>query len=158
MPVDSQGNPRSGFGRMKAAETSYASKKPTAVKPMEKVESKGKAEKPGGEEHMHAHSHKGGEHDISEMSIHDAVKKHGPAEHVMAEHDHEEGMHHVHTVHGEKHHHSDHDTAEAAHEHMGHALGVDAESEEGEAEPYGGEETPDEEAAEAKSSAIPGLK
>lgn len=113
---------------------------------------------PAGKETMHAHSHKGGAHDVSEMPIHEVVKKHGPATHVFSEHDHEAEKHHVHTVHGEKHHHSDHETSEDAHEHMGNALGhgVDEDEEEQDgAEPYGGEETEEEE--EAEGHPIPGL-
>lgn len=122
------------------------SKKPDGEKP------------PVGKETMHAHSHKGGAHDVSETPIHEVVKKHGPATHVFSEHDHEAEKHHVHTVHGEKHHHSDHETSEDAHEHMGNALGHGMENEDEEqdgAEPYGGEETEEEE--EAEGHAIPGL-
>lgn len=98
---------------------------------------------------MHAHSHKGGEHDVSAMPMKEVVSKHGPATHLFTQHDHEEGSHHVHSVHGEKHHHSDHDSADAAHDQMGAALGMggaDEEAAEG--------ETPDE-GAEASSAPAP---
>jgi hypothetical protein len=101
---------------------------------------------------------KGGEHDVSHMKIQDVVKQHGPAHEMHSTHDHEAGQHHVHSIHGEKHHHSDHDTADAAHHHMGQALGVmnAAQNEPQDHEQY---ETPDTEMAEQSrgSGGIPGM-
>lgn len=46
------------------------------------------------------------------------VQQHGPAMHVDIEHEHEMGTHHVHSVHADGHeHHSDHGSAEEAHDH-----------------------------------------
>jgi hypothetical protein len=46
------------------------------------------------------------------------AEEHGPATHVAMEHDHEQGMHSVHSMHPDGHeHHSEHGSAEEAHEH-----------------------------------------
>jgi hypothetical protein len=139
---------------MKHANATHADKAPKAMeKPAREAAAPAK-EKPMDGEAMNAHSHKGGEHDISKMPIHEAVSKHGPATHMFSEHDHEAGTHHVHTVHGEKHHHSDHMSAGEAHQHMGQAMGEGGDQ----AEPFEGQETPDEEMAESQSGGgIPGM-
>ena len=173
MPLDSQGNPRSGYGRLGAAEESFKKKKSAgspgkglgkiggqkSAASEQAVSAAGGGHSAAGEEHMHAHSHKGGEHDVSHMDMGDVVKEHGPATKIFSEHDHDGGSHHVHSVHGEKHHHTDHDSAQAAHEHLAHSMGVgeeDTETAGKKAEPFAGEETPDEEAAEEETG-IPGL-
>lgn len=141
MPLDRFGNPRSGNAR--AAFASAHTQGPKAMSPAGKAHTaEGGGEGPGGEEHMTAHSHQGGPGDMSNLDIKDMVKSHGPATKILSEHDHESDSHHVHTVHGDKHHHSDHESAEAAHTHMGHALGGGDNEEE--------EETPDNEAAEGE--------
>jgi hypothetical protein len=172
MPYDNEGNPRSGFGRASHANEAHASKKAGGGAAPKKKSGAAKAdqgndpkekETPGGEEHMHAHSHKGGENDVSDMPMKDVVEAHGPATHMFSEHKEDEagaddgmeggGEHHVHTVHAGKHHHSDHDSAHAAHEHMGMAMGVGGGAE-GEAP---GEESPDEGAMAGTSKGIPGI-
>ena len=206
-PRDSQGNPRSGFGRLAAAEESFKKKK-SAGSPgaglhspsragaksggmehlAERAGAKAKsaagspygstgAEKKAdteqavsmaggghssaGEENMHARSHMGGEHDVSDTHIKSVVKEHGPASKIFTEHDHDAGAHHVHSVHGEKHHHTDHDSTEAAMQHLGHAIGhgdTDEEETAGKkAAPFGEEETPDETTEEEGPTGIPGL-
>ncbi|MDR5729432.1 MAG: hypothetical protein RB191_18620 [Terriglobia bacterium] len=63
------------------------------------------------------------------------AQQHGPAMEVNLQHDHEGGTHHVHSVHPDGHeHHSDHGSAEEAHEHGKKLAGVGAE-EEPESEP-----------------------
>ena len=90
--------------------------------------------------------------DISSMPIHEAVTKHGSASEVHITH--EDGKHHKHSVHGGKHHHSDHESAAEAHMH-GAIAGGGADEED--------EETPDNEEAEEEeneqppSSSIPGM-
>jgi len=126
---------------------------------MQAVSAAGGGHSSAGEENMHAHSHMGGEHDVSHMSIHEVVGEHGPATHTFSEHDHEAGSHHTHTVHGEKHHHMDHDSAEAAHTHLAHSLGggEEEDTEGAKAASDKAEETPDEEEEETTSTGIPGL-
>lgn len=127
MPYDNQGNPRSGHSRMSFANNTGGGKMAGGQAKEKPATGAGGGEKPGGEMHMHAHSHKGGEHDVSEQPISDVVNEHGPATHMFTEHDHEEDSHHVHSVHGKMHHHSDHESAGAAHDHMGEAMGVGTE-------------------------------
>lgn len=138
MPLDKFGNPRSGNARAAFA-SAHHTQGPKDMSPAGKAHTaEGGDETPGGEEHMTAHSHQGGPGDMSHLDIKDMVESHGPATKILSEHDHEAGTHHVHSVHGTKHHHSDHESADAAHEHMGHALGGSPDNEEE-------EETPDEE-------------
>lgn len=121
--------------------------------------------KPGGNEAQHEaggktpaqignHPHMAGPHQTpTETPINDHVSEHGPATHVMhAEH---EGQHHVTSHHGgmgQNMHHSVHDSHQAAHDHMGTAMG-------GETQDHEEYETPDTEASEEKrmSGSIPGL-
>jgi len=72
--------------------------------------------------------------------IHDEVKQmaaeHGPAQEVHITHDHEGGMHHVHSVHADgMEHHSDHASADEAHMHAAHAAGIQMDGMEEEKEP-----------------------
>jgi hypothetical protein len=141
---DKQGNPHHSASRARLSDEMHSGKKPAAVAPM-KEKSAGAADG------------KGGEHDVSHMHIKDVVKQHGPAHEIHSTHDHEAGEHHVHSIHGEKHHHSDHDTHEDAHHHMGLALGVNAANK----EPQDHEEfeTPETEANEEARAggSIPGM-
>lgn len=107
-----------------------------------------KMEEPEADATMNAHSHMGGEHDVSEMPIQDVVAEHGPATHMFSEHT-EDGNHHVHSVHGKKHHHSDHESHGAAHQHMGEAMGTGEMGEEGEdPSPFAGKQSDAEEELE----------
>lgn len=97
----------------------------------------------------------------SKVAIKDHVAEHGPAHQVHHIHDQATGKHHVTTHHGEGEngkHHSVHDSHEAAHEHMGVAMGVGnaAKEEEKDHEDF---ETPDTEEAEMTRAGggIPGL-
>lgn len=61
--------------------------------------------------------------------IHDEIQQvaaeHGPAHEIHMQHDHEGGVHHVHSVHHDGYeHHADHPSAEHAHAHAAHAAGV----------------------------------
>ena len=72
------------------------------------------------------------------------AEQHGPATQVNIEHEHEMGSHHVHSVHPDGHeHHSDHGSAEEAHEHGKKLAGVGGEEhgepDGDEAEPWGKE-------------------
>ena len=72
------------------------------------------------------------------------AEQHGPAHAVNIEHEHEMGSHHVHSVHPDGHeHHSDHGSAEEAHEHGKKLAGVGAQEPESggeeESEPWGKE-------------------
>jgi hypothetical protein len=98
---------------------------------------------------------KGTEHDVSHMKIHEVVQKFGPAHEMHSEHDHEAGTHSVHTVHGEKHHKSQHDTAGDALHHMHTAVGAEQESADEKPEPA---ETPDEPVAmNSPQPVVPGM-
>jgi len=98
---------------------------------------------------------KGTEHDVSKMKIEEVVKQHGPAHEIHSMHDHAANQHIVHSIHGEKHHHSSHDTAGDAHAHMGKAIGAEMQSQDEKPEP---EETPDTEVAMSQPQpAIPGM-
>jgi hypothetical protein len=138
MPMDSQGNPRSGFGR-----TSYANEAHSAHTqgpknmPAKKPSASGGGESPAGD-------------DVSKMDIGAVVAKHGPATHVTMEKG-EGGGHHVHSIHGGKHHHSDHEDAAEAHAHMGRAMGMG-----GEDESEVPEESPDDEESSEEAPASAG--
>jgi hypothetical protein len=139
---DSKGNPHHSASRARMADDMAKEKsapKPAAA-PMKKT---GSADG------------KGGEHDVSHMKIEDVVKQHGPAHEMHSTHDHEAGQHHVHTIHGEKHHHSDHDTAEDAMHHMRKAVGASMQ----EQPPDEAEETPDNEmmASGGSAGSMPGM-
>lgn len=108
MPYDAQGKPHHSASRAAFSDKANEGKKPAAAAAPAK-------EKPQGE---------GKEHDVSQMNIRDVVKQHGPAHEVHIFHDHEAGEHKVHSIHGEKHHHSQHDSADAAHHHARMAAGV----------------------------------
>ena len=104
----------------------------------------------------HDHPHMAGPHQMpSDTSIGEHVAAHGPATHVHHAHHEESGKHHVTTHHGgmgQNMHHSEHDTADEAHAHMGEAM-------------TGAEESPDEvnenpaeeESTASTGSKIPGL-
>ena len=71
------------------------------------------------------------------------AQAHGPAQTVNIEHEHEMGVHHVHSMHQDGHeHHSDHASAEEAHEHGKKLAGIGASEKEPE---HGGEEEDGEE-------------
>lgn len=138
MPLDKSGSPRSGFAR-----AGHADK--VASERGAKSEAKPAMEKPG-------HAEKG-KTDVSHMGIEEVVKAHGPA-HSIHTHS-KDGMHTVTSHHGDggHTHHSEQPSAEEAHKHHGKALGL---GQEGDA--YSGEETPEEEMAEAKQhGSIPGM-
>lgn len=130
-----------------------------SVAPMKKPAGQHEA---GGEGKAHPaipqdHPHMAGPHQTpTETPIQEHVEEHGPATHVMhAEH---EGSHHVTSHHGgmgKNMHHSVHESAEAAHEHMGTAMGGESadenESPDAAAENEGAEEPSN------MSSSIPGL-
>lgn len=105
------------------------------------------------------HPHMAGPHQTpTDGSIEDHVAEHGPATHVHHMHDEASGTHHVTSHHGgmgQNMHHSEHESHEDAHDHMGKAMEIHS-TEESEAN-----ETPDEEAAEEaigkNESKIPGL-
>lgn len=91
--------------------------------------------------------------DVSHMPIEDVVAEHGPAQKIEIEHDHEAGVHKVHSHHGEKTHHSEHASMSEAHEHARKAAD-EAETEEEKTE------SPEFEAGEregAKEYKIPGM-
>lgn len=104
----------------------------------------------------HDHPFMAGPHQTpTDTDISDHVQEHGPATHVHHMHDEGGGgMHHVTTHHGgmgENMHHSEHDSHEAAHEHMGKAMGAEYDENQTESPDKmndGEEETP---------SAIPGI-
>lgn len=61
------------------------------------------------------------------------AEQHGPATEVHVQHEHEAGMHHVRSVHPDGHeHHSDHESAEAAHEHARKLAGAGQDKDESE--------------------------
>lgn len=98
-----------------------------------------------------------GDGDVSKMPISKVVAAHGPATSIEMSHDEGTGTHHVHSTHKGKHHHSDHETKEAAHEHAAQAAGIDNDSED---EQDGGEEqSPDNTSDDENSggSSIPGM-
>lgn len=63
--------------------------------------------------------------DVSSQSIHEVVQEHGPAHKIVTHHDHESGVHKVHSHHGDgKVHKSEHGSAEEAHDHAAQAAGL----------------------------------
>ena len=101
-----------------------------------------------------------GSNDVSHMPIADVVAKHGPAHKVEITHDHAGGKHSVTSHHKGAHHKTEHESADKAHLHAADAVGLQTpdQSEEAEAEPYAGTESPEEEAAEEEQGGIPGMK
>jgi hypothetical protein len=94
--------------------------------------------------------------DVSHMPIHEVVAKHGPAEKVEMEHDHEGGKHTKTSHHGGKKHVSEHENAAEAHEHGMMAAGVNEET------PDEEDETPNDanrhlEGEEGEVGSIPGM-
>jgi hypothetical protein len=74
-----------------------------------------------------------GEPDGDEQDGSAIAEQHGPAVEINFQHEHEAGSHHVHSVHADGHeHNSDHESADAAHEHAKKLAGVS-----GHAEPDG---------------------
>lgn len=122
MPRDSQGNPHASFSRAKHYDGVQADKKAAGA-------GAGKME--------HTMSPKKGvegDDEKTSTDIKQHVEEHGPAHEVHYHHDEQTDKHHVHSVHGHEadesgHHHSVHDTKEAAHEHIGHAMDVGADDE-----------------------------
>jgi hypothetical protein len=140
--------------------------KESSKPPMKKAAS----DKAGGEKKTgshgpipHDHPHMPGPHQTpSDTSIGEHVSEHGPATHVGHMHHEESGTHHVTTHHGgmgENMHHSEHESHEAAHDHMGEALGATESSDQGETpdEAEGVNENPAESASTAGGGNIPGL-
>jgi|GEM_PF-1907432 len=126
------------------------------VTPMKKPESGDPAAATKGGAIPQSHPHMPGPHQTpTETPVAEHVEQHGPATHVFhAEH---EGKHHVTSHHGgmgQNMHHSEHESAGAAHDHMGAAMAAGQESPDH--EDY---ETPETEAAEESraSGRIPGL-
>lgn len=148
MPRDGQGNPVSSFGRGRLNDeiASHGSK---AVAP----KSRPAGHQPDPDAEMR---------EENPEDIKDIVAEHGPA--VEMHHQHDGEMHHVTTHHGEHRqgkedgmgftHHSKHASHHEAHEHMGHALGIESKAhEKGESKEF--------EAGEhegAREMSIPGLK
>ena len=121
----------------------------------EKKQNVAPMKKPGGEKKTSGHPAP------SPHSIEEHVSEHGPAHKMEHHHDeHGSGKHHVTTHHGEGEgamHHSEHDSAEAAHDHMGVAMGATSpDEEEGESPDM---EAGEDEGAEMahKGGGIPGL-
>lgn len=76
--------------------------------------------------------------DMEEQDGSQIAQEHGPAHEVHMTHDHEGGMHHVHSMHPDGHeHHSDHESAEMAHDHGKKLAGI------GHEEPDGDEQEPE---------------
>lgn len=121
----------------------------------EKKQNVAPMKKPGGEKKI-APSHPA----PSPHSIQEHVSQHGPAHKMTHHHDrHGTGKHHVTTHHGdteEAMHHSEHDTAEAAHAHMGVAMGA-TETPEQEAAETPEQQMGENEGAEQHMGKIPGL-
>jgi hypothetical protein len=99
--------------------------------------------------------------------IEDHVAEHGPAHAMEYHHDKETNMHHVSSFHGEAEpgedehphaHHSEHRSAEAAHRHMGKAMGMhEGEETADEMPPENEEETADAGGGGMGGSKVPGL-
>ena len=121
------------------------------MKPMSKFRSNRQEKEHGGERSMAHEMGMGGEmpHEQEENmeeevhpGIHDEIKQiaaeHGPAHEVHMTHDHEGGVHHVHSMHPDGYeHHADHQSADEAHMHAAHAAGVEVpEGKEKEPEPH----------------------
>jgi hypothetical protein len=106
----------------------------------------------------HDHPHMAGPHQTpSDTSIGEHVAEHGPATHVHHAHHEESGKHHVTTHHGgmgQNMHHSEHDTAEEAHAHMGEAMGGEDATDES---PDDVNENPAETTSTGAGNKIPGL-
>lgn len=149
MPRDSQGNPVHSFGRGRMndelhKQNQHASK---VVDP----KSRPAGHQPDPDAEMH---------EESPEDIHDVVAEHGPAVEIHTKHDHEAGVHQVTSHHGEHRqgneeghgftHHSKHGSAEEAHKHMGHALGLGDQKHEK-------AESPEYEAKEEEAATIPGM-
>lgn len=94
--------------------------------------------------------------DLSHMDMKEVVAKHGPAHKVEMEHDHAGGKHRVKSHHKGGHHTSEHGSADEAHMHAAKAAGVETPDEANADEDmaYAGNESPEEENAEAS---IPGM-
>lgn len=140
MPLDKAGNPRSGFARAGHADKVISERSG-------KSEGKHAMDKPK----VDGAPSKGGTN-VSHMGIEEVVKKHGPAHSIHSEH--KDGVHTVTSHHNGHMHHSEHSSPEEAHAHHGKALGLNQGD-----DPYAGEETPEEEMAEAHSGggSIPGM-
>jgi hypothetical protein len=123
-----------------------------AGKPAPKVEPDAKDTR--GAEHV------AGDTDVSGMDIGDVVSEHGPAHHIVVHHDHENKVHTVTSHHGKPAHmhHSEHGSAEEAHDHARKAAGVEpAETEDGEPLEEAMETPETEEAEQSRAGAIPGM-
>lgn len=147
MPRDGKGNPVHSFSRGKLNDEINASQ-PSHPSVSPKSRPSGKQPDPDAEMH-----------EESPEDVRDVVKEHGPAHTIHMEHDHEAGVHQVHSFHGEHEpgkeegagftHHSKHASHHEAHKHAGMALGMDAGHEDTESPSY--------EAKEEKAMSIPGM-
>jgi hypothetical protein len=132
-------------------------KGPATVTPMKKPEGKDPAAAAKAPAIAQDHPHMPGPHQIpTQTPIAEHVEEHGPATHTFHMHDHGgEGKHHVTSHHGamgENMHHSEHESHEAAHDHMAVAMGAESpDHEQGEPHDY---EAPE---ASAAGERIPGL-
>jgi hypothetical protein len=113
-------------------------RKPLHSQPVDSAKATGKPEPEGEQAH--------GE-DVSHMDIHQVVAQHGPADKIEMEHDHEGGMHSKMSHHGGKMHHSEHGSAEEAHDAARAAAGIDGDAK---------GESPEAEMQE--EAALPGMK
>ncbi len=133
-----------------------AKKGPATVTPMKKPEGKDPAAAVKGPAIAQDHPHMPGPHQTpTETPVAEHVEQHGPSTHTF--HMEHEGKHHVTSHHGglgQNMHHSEHESAGEAHDHMAVAMGEGAESPDHEAA-----ESPEYEAAEehAGGGRIPGL-
>lgn len=117
-----------------------------------------KISKPNAEHRTPQSGVSGQSQDVSNMKIKDVVAKHGSAHEIHIKHDHGAGQHHVTSHHKGGHHKSMHASADDAHLHAAQAAGLNTPDEAEEAEPYAGNESPEEEAAEEKEGGgIPGM-
>lgn len=134
-----------------------AGKGKATVTPMKKPEGGDPAGATKGGAIPQDHPHMPGPHQTpTETPIAEHVEEHGPATHTFHMHHEETGTHHVTSHHGgmgKNMHHSEHESHEAAHEHMAQAMGA------GETPDHEEYETPETEAAEHSRGAgqIPGL-
>ncbi len=145
---DKAGNPRSGNARARFADGVAEDKKMAPHRKAPKDMPPGTQGTDEGEME--------GEKNVSHMPIHEVVAKHGPAHHIVVHHDHEGGVHTKTSHHGMDghHHHSEHGSAQEAHDHAMQAAGIG-----GETEDHEDYETPETEAAEMARAGgrIPGM-
>lgn len=115
MPRASDGTPHHSFGRAKMHDEKMSGG--TATKSLPSSEKKTAQPMEGGMNHPTP----------TATPIEEHVSQHGPAHSMDYEHDKASNLHHITSQHGEgegQPHHSQHKSKEAAHEHIGKAMGV----------------------------------